>query len=500
MPNCIVEMVSIDKSFGSNKILHSVNFTLKKGSIHALLGENGTGKTTLMNILGGVLCCDSGDILLDGQKTNVCNPSIAEQQGISFIHQELTLINDLTVFENLFLSRELKKGAILDKRSMCERSKEILARMEIDLDPQTMVNDLNASYKQVIEIARALMENAKVIIMDEPTTSLTDVEIEQIFKIMRSLKEQGVSFVFISHKLNEVVKICDSYTVMRDGYVVADGPVDDTVSESYLAKYMVGKELSYDDLYRPRQLGEVVLETKALSRGREFENVDFNIKKGEILGVTGLLGDGRSELFATVFGCNQQDSGEIYVNGKLVKMKSTSMAQSLGISYVPRNRKENGIIKDLSVADNMSVSILNKLRKYCFVDRKKENESNTRYVENLNIKVSDMDGLITSLSGGNQQKAVLAKALGSNPQIIILDNPTQGVDVGAKLEIYGIIMKLAESGVSFVVLSSEAQEILMLCDRVYVMYHGKIRVEMDRSEAKQDNIMVVATGGSIEQE
>ncbi len=500
MPDCIVEMISIEKSFGTNKILHGVNFALKKGSIHALLGENGTGKTTLMNILGGVHCSDSGKILVDGQEIQMSNPTVAEKQGIAFIHQELTLINDLTVFENLFLGRECKKGITLDKKLMCEMSSKILTRMEINLNPQTKVSELNASYKQVIEIARALMENAKVIIMDEPTTSLTDVEIEHIFKIMRSLKEQGVSFVFISHKLNEVVKICDDYTVMRDGYVVANGQVDETVSENFLAKHMVGKELSYDDLYRPRQLGEVVLETKGLSREREFENVDFNIRKGEIVGVTGLLGDGRSELFATIFGCNQQYTGEIYVGGKLETMKSTSKAQSLGISYVPRNRKENGIIKDLSVADNMSVSILHKLRKLCFVDRKKENASNQRYVKDLNIKVRDMDDLITSLSGGNQQKAVLAKALGSNPQIIILDNPTQGVDVGAKLEIYNIIMKLAETGVSFVVLSSEAQEILMLCDRVYVMYHGQMRVELNRCEAKQDNIMVVATGGTIEPE
>ncbi|MDF2568214.1 MAG: hypothetical protein K0R90_1670, partial [Oscillospiraceae bacterium] len=247
MPNCIVEMKAIEKSFATNKVLHGVDFSLNKGSIHALLGENGTGKTTLMNILGGVLSCDKGEILIDGQKINMSNPAIAKQQGIAFIHQELTLINDLTVYENLFLGRELKNGIKLNKKEMREQSQKILDRMSIQLDPQTMVGDLNASYKQIVEIARALLENARIIIMDEPTASLTDVEIEHIFQIMNSLKKQDVSLVFISHKLNEVVEICDHYTVMRDGRVVANGAIDETVTENYLAKYMVGKDLSYND-------------------------------------------------------------------------------------------------------------------------------------------------------------------------------------------------------------------------------------------------------------
>jgi ribose transport system ATP-binding protein len=498
MPNCIVEMKAIEKSFATNKVLHGVDFSLNKGSIHALLGENGTGKTTLMNILGGVLSCDKGEILIDGQKINMSNPAIAKQQGIAFIHQELTLINDLTVYENLFLGRELKNGIKLNKKEMREQSQKILDRMSIQLDPQTMVGDLNASYKQIVEIARALLENARIIIMDEPTASLTDVEIEHIFQIMNSLKKQDVSLVFISHKLNEVVEICDHYTVMRDGRVVANGAIDETVTENYLAKYMVGKDLSYNDLYQPRELGEVVLETKCLCREREFSNIDIKVRKGEIVGVTGLLGDGRSELFATVFGCNRRYQGEVYVNGRLELMHSTTKAQAKGISYVPRNRKENGIIKDLSVSKNMSVSILKRLLNFIFVDRKKEAANNERYIRDLNIKVNDINNLITSLSGGNQQKVVLAKALESDPQIIILDNPTQGVDVGAKLEIYSIIMRLAKTGVSFVVLSSEAQEILMLCDRIYVMYHGQIKKELDRSEASEENIMIVATGGTIE--
>lgn len=498
MPDIVVEMKAIEKSFSKNKVLHSVDFSLEKGSIHALLGENGTGKSTLMNILGGVISCDKGEIFVDGKLITENSTLISKQLGIAFIHQELTLVNDLTVYENLFLGRECKKRICIDKRTMCEESAEVLKRMDVTLDPNTIVGELNASYKQIVEIARALLENARVIIMDEPTTSLTDVEIENIFKIMRSLRDKGVSLVFISHKLNEVVKICDHYTVMRDGWVVADGTMDKTVTENFLARQMVGKELTNDSLYRERPLGDIIMELKGLSREREFSDINLNVKQGEILGVTGLLGDGRSELFATVFGCNSQYQGEIRICGKTRKMNSTVKAREMGIAYVPRNRKENGIIKDLSVGKNMSVSILHRLRKFLFINETNECACNERYVKDLNIKVADINDLITSLSGGNQQKTVLAKALASNPQLVILDNPTQGVDIGARLEIYSIIMDLAERGVSFVVLSSEAQEILMLCDRVYVMFHGKIRSELSREEATEENIMVLATGGSLQ--
>ncbi len=498
MNNYIIEMQGIKKSFGSNLVLKSVDLSLKPGSIHALLGENGTGKSTLMNILSGILPYDEGRIAMNGEVQNMMAPGIADMMGIAFIHQELALINDLNVTENLFLGAEKKNHIFLDKKTMEARAKEILARMNVTVHPGTLVSDLNASYKQIIEIGKALLKDAKVIIMDEPTTSLTDVEIAQVFTIMRTLKEQGVSIVFISHKLNEVIEICDSYTIMRDGEVVAKGEVNEETTEHMLAKHMVGKELSYNDIYKARDIGETVLELKALERGREFRNINLYVKKGEIIGVTGLLGDGRSELFEAVFGTKDKYDGEIYVNGKLVKMTSTSLAQSLGISYVPRNRKENGIIKDLSVAENMSLPMLKRLKRHGLINRKMEKEFNDNYVKNLNIKVSDLQNLITSLSGGNQQKAVLAKALGTSPQLVILDNPTQGVDIGAKLEIYSIIMELAKQGVSFVILSSEAQEIFMTCDRTYVMFHGEIRGEFSRSEISEENIMCVATGGAVD--
>ncbi|MDR1539350.1 MAG: sugar ABC transporter ATP-binding protein [Clostridiales bacterium] len=498
MSGFVVEMLGIEKSFNHNKVLHSVDFYLRGGSIHALLGENGTGKTTLMNILGGVLKSDAGEIRVDSAPIIMHDTSVSENNGIAFIHQELTLINDLAVYENLFLGKELKKNGILNKSEMVKQSRDILEHMGIDLNPTDMVSELNVSYKQVVEIARALLRNARVIIMDEPTASLTDIEIDNVFSIMRSLKGKGVSFVFISHKLREIMLIADSYTVMRDGRVVADGAVDGNVSEESLARYMVGKEIKYDDVYSPRPLGDTIIEVKGLSRNREYRDINFSVSKGEIVGFTGLLGDGRSEIFATVYGCNKPERGVVLVKGKLTRIRSTSAARNNGISFVPRDRKENGIVKDLSVASNMSLSIIDRLKGILFISHKKESQSNQVYVDSLHIRVSDINVLITSLSGGNQQKVVLAKALGPKPELIILDNPTQGVDVGAKLEIYNIIIELAKQGVSFVILSSEAQEILMLCDRIYVMYHGEIRRELSRAEASEENIMILATGGSVE--
>lgn len=497
MSDYIIEMSGIEKTFGSNCVLHGVDFSVKKGSIHALLGENGTGKTTLMNILGGVIPGDAGEITIDGAVAKAGDRMNRNQNEIAFIHQELTLINDLNIYENLFLGRELKTGIRLDKTGMYAQAEEILGRMKIDLDPAARVEDINASYKQIVEIARALMKNSKVIIMDEPTTSLTNVEIAHVFDIMKKLKSQGISFVFISHKLNEVMEICDSYTVMRDGYVVSTGAVGPEVSEHLLAKYMVGKELSYNDLYMEREIGPDILSVQNLSRPSEFSNINFHVGQGEIVGFTGLLGDGRYEVFNTVYGCNKQYSGDIFIRNNKCKMDSTVKAKKLKISYLPRNRKENGIIKDLSIAHNLSISIIKKLQKRLFIEKRREKEFNQNYVEKLNIKLNNLNDLIVSLSGGNQQKVILARALSSSPDLVILDNPTQGVDIGAKLEIYGIIMQLAKEGVSFVVLSSEAQEVLMLCDRIYVMYHGEIRKEFPRAEASEENIMIVATGGKL---
>lgn len=491
-----LSMLGIEKSFDQNHVLKKVDFELKPGEIRALMGENGAGKTTFMNILGGVFPPNAGKILLDGKVVQFHTPRESQDAGIAFIHQELNLVNDLSIYENLFLGRELKKGRFLDKKAMIEKSREVLARMEIDMDPRTLVGTLDASYKQIIEIARALLMNASIIIMDEPTTSLTEVEIERVFGMMRTVKAQGVSIVFISHKLKEVMAICDTITVLRDGSVVFDGEIAG-VTESDIAYHMVGHTVRTEQLKRNVHIGDEVLAAEKLSCEGMFSDISFSIRSGEIVGFTGLLGDGRSELFQTVFGCYPQYSGTIRVGGKAMRMNGTPAAYRAGIGYVPRNRKENGIIKDMSILENGSMATYDRLTHMGLIDHKKERAAMEKNRADLSIKMGEMDDLITSLSGGNQQKVVLAKWLSARPRILVFDNPTQGVDVGAKEEIYDIILRLAEEGVAIVILSSEAQEIIRLCDRTLVMYHGAIRGELKAEQMNEQNIMVLATGGDL---
>ena len=494
-----VEMKNIKKSFGSNYVLKGVDFSVEKGSIHALLGENGAGKSTLMNILGNVVHRDAGEIFVDGIEVGLTGGEKLIREKVAFIHQELSLVNDLNIFENLFLGKELKKGVLLDKKEMCQQTRTVLDRMGVDIDPYTLVSELNPSYKQISEIARALLTDTKVIIMDEPTSSLTDVETELIFDVMRALRDQGISLIFISHKLNEVLSICDSYTILRNGEVVAVGKVEEGTTEKSLSTHMVGEEVRTEGIYQPRELGDVILEVENLSREREFKSVNLNLRKGEILGVTGLLGDGRTELFASVCGANYPYAGRILVNGKEVKMKTTHTAMKNQIAYVPKDRKENGIVPDLNIKENLVLSIMSKISALGLLLRNKEVEGVTQnYVEKLDIKVEDVRNMITSLSGGNQQKVVISKALCTDPQVLILDNPTQGVDIGAKMEIYRQIVALAGQGYSFVVLSNEVPELQRTCDRAYVMFQGEIRQEFSRDEMTEENIMLIATGGQME--
>jgi len=490
-------MEKICKSFGANNVLTEVDFALAAGEICALLGENGAGKSTLMNILGGVLPADSGRILLDGREVSFASPVESLDAGIGFIHQELNLINDLTIYENMFITHLPKKGAFLDAKFMQKKTAELFERMNIDLDPCAMVRDLDASYKQIIEIGRALLQDASIIIMDEPTTSLTEPEIRRVFAMMRTLKEQGVAIIFISHKLGEVMEVCDRYTVLRDGNMVASGLVSETDTRQ-LAAHMVGREVNTDTLVRDVKLGEEVLSLENLSDGKYFHDISLSVHAGEVLGITGLLGDGRSELFQTVFGAmGKKYSGQIRLLGKQLKITSTHQALEAGIAYLPRNRKENAIIKDMSILDNGSIVHLPKLIKNkLFIDFERQEKLFARQVEELRIKMGSQYDLITSLSGGNQQKVVLAKWLMSDPKLLILDNPTQGVDVGAKEEIYNIIHRLAEQGVAIIVLSSEAQEVIRVCDRTLVLFHGHQTGELKGDEMTEHSIMYLATGGN----
>ena len=488
-------MNHIYKSFGANNVLTDVDFDLQGGEICALLGENGAGKSTLMNILGGVIQADSGMIRIDGQEVRFESPVDSLDAGIGFIHQELNLVNDLTIYENMFITHFPQKGMFLDKAQMIQKTSELFERMGVDLNPTAMVRDLDASYKQIVEICRALLQEASIIIMDEPTTSLTEPEIKRVFAMMRTLREQGVGIIFISHKLNEVMEICDRFTVLRDGNMVAKGKVCDTDTRR-LAAFMVGHEITAEVNTRSGEYGAEVLRLEKLSDDRFFHDISLTAHAGEVLGVTGLLGDGRSELFQTVFGAmGRHYSGKIFLMGQEIRMKNTHEALDMGIAYLPRNRKENAILKDMTILDNGSIVYLPKIVDWLFINKKRQEALFQKQVQALRIKMGDQYDLITSLSGGNQQKVVLAKWLMADPKVLILDNPTQGVDVGAKEEIYQIIHRLADMGVAVIVLSSEAQEIIRVCDRSWVMFHGEQVGLIEGEEMTEHNIMFLATGG-----
>uniref|UniRef100_UPI00406D34D0 sugar ABC transporter ATP-binding protein n=1 Tax=Neobacillus sp. FSL H8-0543 TaxID=2954672 RepID=UPI00406D34D0 len=493
----IIEMKNIRKSFGSNDVLKDVSFMIKGGEICALLGENGAGKSTLMNILGGVQPTDSGSINIDGKQVVFHAPSQSQEAGIAFIHQELNLINDLPIYENMFLGRELKtKRGSLDLERMHQETIKMFKQMDVDLNPKTMVRDLDSSYKQIVEICRAMMTNASIIIMDEPTTSLTDQETERVFKMMKTLKDHNVGIIFISHKLNEVMQFCTRYVVLRDGNLVAQGNVSEVTSKD-LARFMVGYDVRTDPLLREKKLGKEILRVEGFTYYHVFRDISFSIKSGEIVGVTGLLGDGRSELFQSIFGAEKVSSGKIFLNGKVVSIKSTTQAINEGIAYLPRNRKENAIIKDMNIMENASIVTWPKFSKKGIINKQKHEETFREQSKVLKLKMGKLTDSITSLSGGNQQKVVLAKWLATSPKLLILDNPTQGVDVGAKEDIYDIILKLADENIAVVVLSSEAQEIIRVCDRALVMYHGVIQGEVALEAMNEHTIMSLATGGQL---
>lgn len=494
-----VELKNIRKSFGSNDVIKDVSFSVQGGEIYALLGENGAGKSTLMNILGGVLPTDAGSVLIDGKEVKFETPADSLDAGIAFIHQELNLINDLPIYENIFLGREIKtKRGTLDLKKMHDETAEVFKRMNIELDPGRMVSTLDSSYKQIIEICRAIMTNASIIIMDEPTTSLTDSEIKRVFQMMETLRRENVGIIFISHKLNEVMAFCNHYIVLRDGNLVAEGEVSEVTTKT-LANYMVGYDVRTDSLRRIRDTGEEVgkevLRLKGLTDEHAFRDVDLSVRSGEIVGVTGLLGDGRSELFQSVFGAAPYLSGEIFLNREKVHFHTTYQAIKKGIAYLPRNRKENGIVPDMDIIENASIVTWPMFSKKGTIDQKKQIDLFQKQRDTLRLKMGELTDRITSLSGGNQQKVVLAKWLAANPKVLILDNPTQGVDVGAKEDIYDIILQLAEEDIAIIVLSSEAQEIIRLCDRALVMFHGAVQGEVRGEEMSEQTIMHLATGG-----
>lgn len=497
-----IEMLDINKTFPGAKVLNHIDFKIKLGEVQALMGENGAGKSTLMKILGGIYQKDkdSGKILVEGKETEINSVDDAKKYGISIIHQEISLAENMTVFDNIFMGRELDKGVkgFLNDREMIRRAQAIVDELKVDIDVRRKVGSLSIAKQQMIEICRALLSNAKVIVMDEPTSSLTQTEIDQLFEQIRKLKEAGIAIIYISHRMEEIFKVSDRITVLRDGHLVGSEPVEHMDNQKII-EMMVGRDLdNYMKNDEQLEAGEVCLEVRNLNN-RKLKDISFTLKKGEILGFAGLVGAGRTETARAIFGIDPISSGQILVHGKEVKIKSASDAIKAGIGYVPENRKEEGLVLMSSIRSNLTISVLEEFIKGCFVNRKKEDEIVEEYVNKLSIKMASTDQLVQYLSGGNQQKVVVSKWLATKPDILILDEPTRGIDIGAKTEIYHLIVEMAKAGVAVILISSEMEEIINLSTRIIVMYEGRIKAILTEEETRkvaQEDIMWYASGRS----
>jgi len=488
----LLEMTGISKSFFGVKVLDDVSFSIDPGEVHALLGENGAGKSTLMNILAGVYTVDAGHVVFRGKPLENTTVRLAESAGIAFVHQELNLFNDLRVYENIFLRKEIiKYFGILSKKEMIARSRELLSQLGVDIQPTAMVSELEPGKKQLLEIAKALHAKAELFILDEPTTSLNTTEIEMLFDIVRRLKAQGKSFIFISHKMQEVFAISDRYTVLRNGQLIQSGNIAD-VTPMEVARLMVGQQYSEQGAYHERELGETVLELKNLS-GEGFRNVSFQVRRGEVVGFTGLKGAGISEMMRTVFGVLPIKNGELYLFGKPVNRHNVRRAMQSRLSMIAANRKENSIIPDFSLLENFYISEHRLSSMRPLIRLRKESVRYRSHRDALSIKANSPFDMITSLSGGNQQKVIIARWLNTQADILLLDNPTQGIDVGSKAEIYRLIQDLASSGKTILVSTLEIQEIQKVADRCVVFYHGSIHSILKRHEITEERVVLSAT-------
>ncbi|MFB5760867.1 sugar ABC transporter ATP-binding protein [Paenibacillus medicaginis] len=490
-----IRMNGIHKTFGTNRVLSGVDFELLEGEVHALMGENGAGKSTLMNILTGLHSKDEGIIFIDGKEVNFSSPSAAEQYGIAFIHQELNIWPDLSVLENLFLGKEITTGwGFLNNREMKALANEQMRRLSLSLPLDQPAGACSVGQQQMIEIAKALMTDAKVIIMDEPTAALTEREIRKLFEVITALKKDGVSIVYISHRMEEIFEICDRITIMRDGITVDTREVSRTNFDDVVKK-MVGRELTDRFPQRHTTPGEIMFEVKNASRSGVFHRVSFSVRAGEILGISGLMGSGRTEMMRAIYGLDPLEEGEIRLNGKKVAIKHPYEAVKLGIGFITEDRKDEGLVLDFSVRENMVLPSLFSFEDNSLINERKEKEYVDLLISRLTIKTESPETPVRNLSGGNQQKVVIAKWVGIGPKVLILDEPTRGVDVGAKREIYQLMNELTEKGVAIIMVSSELPEVIGMSDRILVVHEGRIAGEVIGHEATQEKIMTYATGG-----
>ena len=498
----VLELKNIYKSFPGVKVLEDVTLQVRPGEVHALMGENGAGKSTLMKILMGIYKADQGSIFLEGKETVIHGPKDAMSKGISMIHQELNTVLDMEVAENVFVGRELlkkefEKLKIVDIARMREETGRYFREMNIDIDPRAKMRTLSVAEMQLVEIVKAISLNSRIIVMDEPTSAITEKEATVLFAQIERLKKQGVAIIYISHKMDEIFRISDTITVLRDGQWIGTKPAKE-LDNDMLIKMMVGRELT--DIYPkdPVEIGDVILEVKNLSRGKKVRDASFSLRKGEVLGIAGLVGAGRSELVETIFGLYPKTGGQIFLHGKEVHIKSAADAIKNKMALITEDRKQTGLNLIVSVKENIASVSIGKLSNHGIVNDKKINEVSEKYIKELKIKTPDGNAIVGNLSGGNQQKVVLAKWLLDEPDIIIFDEPTRGIDIGAKRDIYLLINNLAKEGKAVIVISSEMAEVMGICDRILVMAEGRINGEVQREEFSQEVIMGYAsniTGG-----
>ena len=490
----LVKMTGIDKYFPGVHALNQAQFELRAGEVHALVGENGAGKSTLMKVLTGIYSLDAGEVLIEGRKAAFRSPIDAQSAGITMVHQELNMMGHLTVAQNIFAGREKTRGIFINDKQMIEASKKLFDDLKIDIDPKIKMSQLTVGKQQMCEIAKAISHEAKVIIFDEPTAALTESEIAQLFRIIRDLRAKGYGIVYISHRMDEIHQITDRVTVMRDGQYIGTKNTDQCTKEDII-NMMVGRTI-YETPKTKSMVktgAKTVLKVERMNAGRQVQDVSFELYEGEILGFAGLMGAGRTETLRALFGADIRESGEVYVEGQKVEIRSPQEAVNNGISYLSEDRKRYGVLLKKDVRENSTIATMQNFVRGGFIDKKKELEVTNKYIDRLRTKTPGTNQLVMNLSGGNQQKVVIAKWLVNDSKIMIFDEPTRGIDVGAKQEIYELMNELTQMGKSIIMISSDLVELLRMSDRVIVMCEGKVTGEFDISEASQEKIMHAAT-------
>lgn len=488
-----LRMNQISKSFPGVNALTQVDLSVQAGRIHAVVGENGAGKSTLMKVLAGVYQPDAGTIEIDGQPVTLDSPLDAQRRGIRMVYQELNLVPDLSVAENISLGQMKRKRGLVDQKAMMSEAQQVLTDLGAKIDATELVGNLTVSQQQLIEIAKAYLADPRIIVLDEPTSSLSEHEVQVLFRVVRRMRDKGIAVIYISHRLREVLEIADDVTVLRDGHQI-DSRLVAGLTPQDMIHLMVGRELT--DVFPKRNvpIGELALAVTGLSRVGVFEDISFNVRRGEIVGLAGLVGSGRTEVARALFGLDKKDAGVVLIAGKEVRVRRPLDAVRHGIGYVPEDRKADGIVPAMSIKDNLTLAIIVKLTKLGLISPRTERATAVTYVDQLGISPKDPERRIDTLSGGNQQKVVLGKWLAANPVVLILDEPTRGVDVGAKADIHTIIGELAAQGVGILMISSELPEVLAVSDRVYVLHEGKMSAELSRGEATEQTVMAAATG------